>query len=204
MVQWAEGPVRREDEALRITGGSLRGRRIHTPASRHLRPALERVREAIFSILLSRLPDARVLDAFAGTGLLGLECLSRGAAEVVFVEQHRPTAGYLEELLAEWRLADRARVMTADFIRAAHHLGKDGPFDLVFLDPPYPKHLLVEALQATAAGRLVKPEGLVIVKRHPKEALTAPAAFAVYDERRYGDSMVTFFKLRMEGETCPS
>ena len=98
---------------MRITGGELGGRRFEAHASPHLRPALDQIRESIFNILRERVSEARVLDAFAGTGSLGLESLSRGARHVIFVEQHRPTAQRVERLLVEWKLAERAEVCVA-------------------------------------------------------------------------------------------
>jgi 16S rRNA (guanine966-N2)-methyltransferase len=185
---------------VRITGGALRGRRIHTPASPHLRPALERPREAIFDILRERMRDAVVLDAFAGTGLLGLESLSRGAAKAVFVELHKPTVHFLETLLREWDLTDRSRVFAADFLRVAPALVREGPFDVVFVDPPYPKLLADAVLQTVARLRLLGAAGVVVVKMHHKHALTPPPELAVRDERQYGDSKVVFLGWKAEGE----
>ena len=185
---------------MRITGGALRGRRVHTPASAQLRPALERPREAIFNILQNRMRDAVVLDAFAGTGLLGLESLSRGAARAVFVELHRPTARLLDELLVEWTLADRARVVVADFLRVAPALAREGPFDIAFVDPPYPKQLASAALATVADCRLLGPDGVAVVKLHAKHPLEPPPALAVVDERRYGDSKVVFLEWKAENK----
>jgi 16S rRNA (guanine966-N2)-methyltransferase len=164
-----------------------------------LRPALERPREAIFNILYARVRGASVLDAFAGTGLLGLESLSRGAAKVVFVELHPPTARRLEELLREWNLADRARVVIADFLRVAPALIGDGPFDVIFVDPPYPKQLVSETLRAVAERQLLAAGGVIVVKLHCKHAMEAPAALTVADERLYGDSKVVFLTWQTEG-----
>jgi 16S rRNA (guanine966-N2)-methyltransferase len=177
---------------VRITGGELRGRRLHGPASRHLRPALERPREAIFNILRDRMSGARVLDAFAGAGLLGLECLSRGAAHVAFVEVHRPTAERLQATLDEWGLADRARVRRGDFLRLAGALAAEGPYDVIFVDPPYPLDLVGSSLETIAARRLLAADGRVVVKEHRKKNLSPPPALATIDERLYGDSKVTF------------
>lgn len=184
---------------MRVTGGTHRGRRLRTPASKHLRPALERVREAMFNILRDRIAGARILDGYAGTGMLGLECLSRGAAEVVFVELHRPTAARLAEVLEEWDFGDRSRLEVGDFLRLARQLATLGPYDLVFVDPPYPKHLVDHSLQVIAQNSLVAPDGLVIVKQHRKETLVVPSVLQIRDQRLYGDSKVTLLAVGEEG-----
>jgi 16S rRNA (guanine966-N2)-methyltransferase len=184
------------ENVMRITGGEHRGRRIHIPASKNLRPALERVREAIFNILRDRLAEARVLDCFAGTGLLGLECLSRGAAEVVFVELHRLTAQRIKELVADWNLADRATVIPGDFLRLARSLAAKGPYDLVFVDPPYPKHLVDASLEVVAKANLIGPDGIVILKQSRREEMTPPPDLIITDQRLYGDSKVTFLRTK--------
>lgn len=184
---------------MRITGGELRGRRLPIPASRHLRPALERVREAIFNIIRERLAGARVLDAYAGTGLLGLESLSRGAARVLFVETHRPTANRLSQVLAEWNLADRGRVLVGDCLRLARVAAAEGPFDLVFVDPPYPKKLVDRSLETLSRYGWLNAEGLAILKQDRHEDFVLPPGLAVDDQRLYGSSKVTFLRTTTKG-----
>jgi len=178
---------------MRITGGELGGRRFDAHASPHLRPALDQIRESLFNILRKRVPGARVLDAFAGTGSLGLESLSRGAARVVFVERHRPTAQRLEKLLAEWGLSERGEVWPRDFLAAAKQLAAQGPFDLIFLDPPYSQGLATPALAKTAEYKLLAPEGLIILRHVKTEEPSIPAGLRRFDRRRYGDGRVDFF-----------
>src|SRR5665213_3934306 len=120
---------------LRLTGGTLRSRSVRTPSGRAVRPTPARVKEALFSILADRLDDANVLDLFAGTGALGFEALSRGAAHATFVEQHRPTAHALRDTAQALGLTDRTTVLAMPTDRAARVL--DGRYDLVFADPPY-------------------------------------------------------------------
>jgi len=177
---------------MRITGGELGGRRFEAHASPHLRPALDQIRESIFNILRERVSEARVLDAFAGTGSLGLESLSRGARHVIFVEQHRPTAQRVERLLVEWKLAERAEVWPRDFLAAAKHLAAVGPFDLIFLDPPYSHNLTAPALARTAECKLLAPEGLIILRHIKTEEPAVPAALLRIDQRKYGDGRVDF------------
>jgi 16S rRNA (guanine966-N2)-methyltransferase len=189
-----------EDSAMRITGGELGGRRFDAHASPHLRPALDQIRESVFNIIRDRTPDARVLDAFAGTGSLGLESLSRGAAYVVFVERHRPTAQRLEKLLAEWGLAERTRVVTADFLTAARYLAAPEPFDLIFLDPPYSHGLSTPALDRVVEFKLLAPRGLIILRHIKTEEPLIPAGLQRDDQRKYGDGRVDFLTEQKKDE----
>ena len=125
---------------LRIIGGEHRGRRLHFPDGQGLRPTADRVRETLFNWLRGGVEAARVLDLFAGSGALGLEALSRGAAGVVFVERARPAVRQLRENLRLLGLQERAEVVQADARRFLSRPG--GPFDLVFLDPPFAEQLL--------------------------------------------------------------
>jgi 16S rRNA (guanine966-N2)-methyltransferase len=127
---------------LRIIGGTWRGRKLRFPASAAIRPTPDRVRETLFNWLGTAIPDARCLDLFAGSGALGLEALSRGAAHVTFVERDAAAAHALRERLAEWQ-ARNARVERADALR--YLAGAARPFDIVFLDPPFASKLLDRA-----------------------------------------------------------
>ncbi len=134
---------------LRIIGGTWRGRRLRFPALSAIRPTPDRVRETLFNWLANAVPGARCLDLFAGSGALGLEALSRGAAHVTFVERDRRAARAIEECLAEWDRDARHDWRVASLDAEAFLEGAARPFDIVFLDPPF----AYEAL-AAVAGRL--------------------------------------------------
>ena len=127
---------------LRIIGGTWRGRRLRFPATAAIRPTPDRVRETLFNWLGTAIHGARCLDLFAGSGALGLEALSRGAAQVTFVERDAAAAHALRERLIEWQAGD-ARVERADALR--YLAGEARPFDIVFLDPPFASELLTRA-----------------------------------------------------------
>lgn len=134
---------------VRIVGGEHRGRKLNFVPARGLRPTADRVRETLFNWLRADIPGARCLDLFAGSGALGFEALSRGAAEVVLVEQARSVADRLRQNLALLGGGDRATVVQSDarrFLRAGPGGGCDRPFDIVFLDPPFAAGLLRESL----------------------------------------------------------
>jgi 16S rRNA (guanine966-N2)-methyltransferase len=147
---------------VRIIGGSWRGRRIEFPDVAGLRPTPDRVRETLFNWLQWDIPGARCLDLFAGSGALGLEALSRGAAEVVFVEQAPAAARSLRTQLERLGGSGRAQVIEAGAARFLRAAGE--PFDVVFLDPPFGAGVLDEYLPQLAAGRWLKADGLVYLE----------------------------------------
>ena len=155
---------------LRIIAGTHRGRRLQFPAGVEIRPTPDRVRETLFNWLQPRIDQTRVLDLFAGSGALGLEALSRGAAHVTFVEKDRRAAAALETVLREWGLTN-AQVACAGALEwlAAHGAGP--PFDIVFLDPPYDSNLL-ETAAAALAGRMA-PDARLYLERRAREPLPA-------------------------------
>jgi 16S rRNA (guanine966-N2)-methyltransferase len=148
---------------LRIIAGRHRGRRLRFPAGVEIRPTPDRVRETLFNWLQPRIDQARVLDLFAGSGALGLEALSRGAAHVMFVEKDRRAAAAIEAVTREWG-EENARVVCTGALEwlAAH--GAEPPFDIVFLDPPYDSNLL-EAVADALAGRLAADARLYLERR---------------------------------------
>ena len=129
---------------MRVIAGEARGRRLEAlPGTEITRPTMDQVKEAMFSIVQFDLPGARVLDLYAGSGQLGIEALSRGAAECVFIDRRADAVKLIQENLALCRLADRARVRQGD---ALPYLRSGEKFDIVFLDPPYASGLLQQAL----------------------------------------------------------
>lgn len=179
----------------RIVGGEARGRRLRSLPDRTARPTADRVKEALFNIVAARVPGSRVLDLFAGTGNLGLEALSRGAGRAVFVEADPRCRGIIEGNLRDLGFLGRARVVAGDAAAVASALGRRGErFDLVFLDPPYGKGLLIPALEAVAAGGLAAPDARVVAEHPAREALPERVgALARRDVRRYGDTALSFY-----------
>jgi 16S rRNA (guanine966-N2)-methyltransferase len=177
---------------MRIIAGEFRGRRLLGPESTATRPITDRVKQSLFDILAPRLEGAAVHDCFAGTGSMGLECLSRGARRVTFFEADRSAAARLRRNIQAVRVMDRSRVVAGDLFKwFEHNPGGDetGPADLIFLDPPY--RFLLERPQALQqlARRMgeahLAPDGLVIFRHDSADALTLPGLTA-YDIRQYG------------------
>jgi len=189
---------------IRVVGGELRGRRITVP-ERGVRPTSERTREAIFDILGPGIvADARVLDLYAGTGALGIEALSRGAAFGDFVEKDARTARRLEENLDALGLSDRSRVHRADLARAVLPSAAAGPWRIVFLDPPYAGEDGARWLQALARMEWGAEGGVVVHERGRLSGAPAPTAvegLSPVTERQYGDTVVAVFRIESKGGT---
>ncbi len=168
----------------------MRSRRVPTPAGRNVRPTPARVKEALFSILGDRVAEASVLDLFAGTGALGFEALSRGAAHATFVEGHRPTANALSATASALGLTDRTTVIAAPAERAVVRL--DGPYDLIFADPPYalaPPWELFAALRDRAA---FAPGAMLVYEYSSRNAAGVHPRFTIDRTERYGEVALAF------------
>ena len=178
---------------MRIVGGSLGGRVLRAPAGQDTRPTSEKVREALFNIL----PDVdgmSVLDLFAGSGGLGIEALSRGAAHATFVDQAKAALGVIRTNLKTFGLESRATVLAGDAVTLAARHVPASPWQLVFIDPPYASDLAVRSASALAN---LAPDAVIVIehdRRHaPPDQL---GSLLRSDERRYGDTMVSFFRVR--------
>ena len=182
---------------MRITGGEFASRVLRVP-KRDVRPTTDRVREALFSMLAHRgaLAGARVLDAFAGSGALGLEALSRGAASAVFVEKSRDAAETLAGNISALGVDARARVVVRDAASALRSLAGAGEsFDLCFLDPPYASSLAADTLAILAGSGLLSERALVVAESDRRHAPGPIAGLALALERRYGDTLISFYAL---------
>jgi len=184
---------------MRIVGGRLRGRALAAPKSNAVRPTADRLREALFNILVHAyddpVTDARVLDLFAGTGALGLEALSRGATFALFVDDGAEARALLRENVAALGLGGATRI----FRRDATKLGPAHPverFALVFLDPPYGKGLAEQALAAARAGGWLTADALIVVEEAAKSGFAAPDGFDELERRAYDDTMFVFLRRR--------
>jgi 16S rRNA (guanine966-N2)-methyltransferase len=177
---------------LRITGGALGGRRLRAPRA-DVRPSADRLRESLFA-RLGDLENAAVLDLFAGSGVLGFEALSRGAASLVCVERARATAAVLKQNIDDLGLAESARVLREDAVTAVRRLGRAGQrFDLVLLDPPYASDQAAGALAALVEAALLAPGAVVVLERGRSHPVPAVPGLKLLDERRYGDTVISRF-----------
>jgi 16S rRNA (guanine966-N2)-methyltransferase len=188
---------------VRVIAGSARGRPLKAPPGRDVRPTSDRVREALFSALSSRVPGATVLDLFAGSGALGIEALSRGAACAVFVERDPRAADAVAHNLQRAEVSEHATLVRGDADAFARRPRPAGPYDLVFCDPPYATTLaevdaLLEALHLAGA---LAPAVTVVVERDKRDrdlAAPPPGFLASGRARSYGDTVLLFRHAREE------
>lgn len=186
---------------MRIVSGRFRGKKLASPKSDFIRPTTDRTRESLFNILAHRIPlhDIRVIDCFAGTGALGLEAMSRGAAFCLFVDEGVEARGLLRQNVESMQLQGQTKI----FRRDATQLGEIGtmkPFDLAFLDPPYGKGLGERTMTALLAGGWLKPSALVILEEGRGHL---PAIIEGYEQdgaRQFGDTEIGFYVLTGSGE----
>jgi 16S rRNA (guanine966-N2)-methyltransferase len=179
---------------LRIIAGLAKGRALHTPKGQATRPTADRVKEAIFSTLADRINKARVLDAFAGSGALGLEALSRGAKEAVFTEKDRSAFAALHKNIQMLDLPG-AKAYFADCLRLISTWKEEKrQFDLVFLDPPYGKGLVDKALAMIQSADLLAPEAIVIIETAAKDSeVFLPQGLNLLKTARYGDTSISYY-----------
>jgi 16S rRNA (guanine966-N2)-methyltransferase len=182
---------------MRVVGGRLRSRPIAGPKADGLRPTADRLREAVFNVLIHAYADpisgARVLDLFAGTGALGIEALSRGAAFALFVDDGAEARALLRENVATLGLGGTSRIFRRDATKLgpAHPVE---PFALAFLDPPYGKGLAELALAAARDGGWLTPEALVVVEESVASGFKAPEGFTELERRQYDDTELVFLR----------
>ena len=189
---------------MRVVGGKNRGRRLLAPPGTKVRPTSDRAREALFNILahgqfaVSGMPFAEgaVLDAFAGSGAFGLEALSRGAAEAVFIEQDRDALAALKKNIEALGESARARVLHGD---ATHPPRAVTPCSVAFLDPPYRSGLAGAALPALGAAGWLAPGTLAVVEIAAREHFAPPTGFTLVDERVYGAARLMFLRYKPIG-----
>ncbi len=174
---------------MRISAGVLKGRRLVYPRS-GLRPTKDITRQGIFNVLGSAVRNARVCDLFAGGGALGIEALSRGAVEVVFVEKSPQVIGYLKSNLAG---LENVRIIRGDVLRVVPKL-QDAGFDIVLADPPYHQGLADRTAELVARNRLVKINGWVVIEHSRQETVRVPNGWIELKQRTYGETAVTFFR----------
>lgn len=187
---------------MRITAGEHRGRRIRSPKGLGTRPTSDLLRQAIFNVVGIRIQGARVLDLYAGTGALGLEALSRGAAEATFVERARSALASLRANLATLGVAARSRVVAHDALAALEVLARAGErFDCVFLDPPYAGESAARCVETLAPGWILSDNAVLIVQAfHRTELPERIGTLRRGWQRRYGETRLTLYR---KESACP-
>ncbi len=181
---------------MRVTGGTGRGRRLKAPAGSRVRPTSDKVKQALFNILGDRVADASFLDLFAGAGGIGIEALSRGAGRVVFVDASRSSLDLVNQNIGQTGFEERSHAVLA---KVESFLKKpSGPYDIVFLDPPYEEEMR-PLLELVAGSGILKPGSIVIAEHFKKQTSPAGAGgLTLYREAKYGDTVLAFYGFRSQ------
>jgi len=189
---------------MRITGGEMRGRRISHPPTRDVRPTPDAVRESLFN-LLPPVSGQTFLDLYAGSGIVGFEALSRGAKRVAFVEKQAVVTRKIKEQLACFGLDGSSLVLTMSVEKGVAALSsREERYDVIFADPPYEREWINKTLYCCRRNDLLAKGGLLVLQRSVREKIEGTdrnQGFVSVDERRYGDTVLTFLAHRLE-ETC--
>lgn len=176
---------------MRVIAGLARGQPLAAPRDRGTRPITDRVKETLFAILGDRVPEARVLDLYAGSGAIGIEALSRGATHATFVEHARPALITLRANLERTHLAELASVVSLDVDRFLASANEE-PWDLIFLDPPYELRAIVAPLRAVEPH--LAPDAMVVIKHFWRTEMPEMPGLQSVRQRRFGETMVSFLE----------
>lgn len=179
---------------LRVIAGDRRGKKLSSVSGLATRPTSSRVREAVFNMVSNYVPNAVVLDLYAGTGILGIEALSRGARFALFVDNSRASLGIIRKNIAACRFENRSKVLEMDIESGFKCLrAQDEAFNLVFMDPPYNKGLILSTLRHLHDSNTLAAAALIVVEHAPEESpSTDMPGFHLQDQRKYGKTLVSF------------
>ena len=176
---------------MRVISGSARGRRLKEPEGQSIRPTTDMVKEAVFNIIQFDIEGRRVLDLFAGTGQLGIEALSRGAAAAVFVDELGDAAKLVRDNIKAMGFENRATVVRSD---ALAYLRQGGRFDVIFLDPPYETGFIEKALNTIIEFDILKENGIIVCEtKEDKRLPDAPRPYSKGREYKYGKIKITLY-----------
>lgn len=187
---------------MRVIAGTARSMPLRTVKGMDVRPTTDRTKETLFNIIQFRIPGSRFLDLYAGSGSIGIEALSRGAAEAVFVEKARASQALVEENLEFTKLIGRARIIKGDVQTVIPRLDTAAPFDIIFMDPPFRMGLERETLACLADHDILAKDGIIIVEAAPKTDFSYldDMGFAIIREKVYGMSEHIFIAPKNAGE----
>lgn len=181
---------------MRITSGYLKNRVILSRIGKETRPTLERIKEAIYSIISNKVEDAIFLDLYSGTGNMTFEAISRGAKRAIMIEGDKEALRVIIENVNNLKLEDKCRAYKNDVSRAIEILeNKNEKFDIIFMDPPYKENLTLKTLKKISNHNLLNEDGIIICEHGKYEKLDNEVGnFIKYDEREYNKKVVTFYK----------
>lgn len=186
---------KRKEIRMRVTAGTLKNRKIKSREGRETRPTLERIKEAIFSIIGDKVVDAKFLDLYSGTGNIAIEALSRGAKRAVMIEQDKEALRIIIDNIDTLGLTNVSRAYKNDVSRAIEILGrKNEKFDIIFLDPPYKENISISTIEKVSENNILAEGGIIISEHSIYEKMPEKIGnFVKYDERNYNKKIVTFY-----------
>ncbi|MFR9071078.1 MAG: 16S rRNA (guanine(966)-N(2))-methyltransferase RsmD, partial [Paraclostridium sp.] len=155
---------------MRVISGKARGLKLNTPKNEDVRPTTDRVKESLFNIINGYIIDGEILDLFAGTGSLGIECLSRGANKCVFVDVSKTSIDIVKSNIKKARVEDNAEILNIDYKSAIDKVkNKTYKFDIIFMDPPYYENMFMDALKKIDESDILKDDGIIVVEHDTKQ-----------------------------------
>lgn len=182
---------------MRVISGKARGLKLNTPKNEDVRPTTDRVKESLFNIINSYVMESSVLDLFAGTGSLGIECLSRGASKCVFVDNSKESIAIVKSNIKKARVEEQSVVLNLDFKDSINKLSvQKNKFDIIFMDPPYYKNMFIEAINRINSSELLSEDGILIVEHDTNDEF--PENIGILNkirDKKYGNTTLTFYKL---------
>lgn len=181
---------------MRIVAGKYGGRRLQTPKGRDIRPTSDKIRGAVFNMLRARgaLEDAKVLDCFCGTGALGLEALSQGASSCIFIDKDKKSLDLARENADALGIGAEARFILKDALKLPPRAEDSAPVNLVFLDPPYNKGLILPCLENLCAQVWLEDGAVLVAEAEKNFSQAIPAPYEILDERVYGETKVMLLR----------
>lgn len=177
---------------MRVIAGTARGCTLNAPEGFNTRPTADRVKESMFAVIQFEVQGKSVLDLFAGSGALGIEALSRGAAYAVFVDKDEKSIELIKENLGKAKLSDKAVVLKKDYLHALKSLSQK--FGIVFLDPPYAQGLYESALTAIKEYGILDDGGMIVIEYSPSYEINIPEGYTKVKEKKYGSTMLAYLK----------
>ncbi|WP_296645186.1 16S rRNA (guanine(966)-N(2))-methyltransferase RsmD [Romboutsia sp. 13368] len=182
---------------MRVISGKVRGLKLDTPKNEDVRPTTDRVKESLFNIINPYIIDSNVLDLFAGTGSLGIECLSRGALSATFVDVSKDSINIVKSNVKKSRFENESTILNIDFKSAIDRLKmQNEKFDIIFMDPPYYKNMFIDALSNIDNSNLLSEDGIIVVEHDTKDKfIDKIGRLEKTKEKKYGNTTLTFYKL---------
>ena len=181
---------------MRVISGKARGLKLNAPKDDRVRPTTDRVKESLFNIINSYVLDSRVLDLFAGTGSLGIECLSRGAEKCVFSDLSRDSIKIINSNIEKARVKSESTVINGDYKDTISSMGgKNEVFDIIFMDPPYYEGLFIDCIERIEKANILDGDGIIVVEHDKKDVLPETVGkIERFKEKKYGITLLSFYR----------